>query len=106
MEKVKVVLIDDERIVLNGIKALLKRERNLEIAGAADNGLDGLRLVLEERPELVLTDIRMPGMSGLERIRQAKELKEKGYKIREIGKEMGCSTGHVHKLINEQLEKQ
>ena len=41
-----------------------------------------------------------------ERIRQAKELKEKGYKIREIGKEMGCSTGHVHKLINEQLEKQ
>ena len=41
-----------------------------------------------------------------ERIRQAKELKGKGYKIREIGKEMGCSTGHVHKLINEQLEKQ
>ena len=41
-----------------------------------------------------------------ERIRQAKELKEKGYKIREIGKEMGCSAGHVHKLINEQLEKQ
>ena len=73
MEKVKVVLIDDERIVLNGIKALLKREKNLEIVGAADNGLDGLRLVLEERPELVLTDIRMPGMSGLELIRQAKE---------------------------------
>ena len=41
-----------------------------------------------------------------ERIRQAKELKRKGYKIREIGKEMGCSTGHVHKLINEQQEKQ
>lgn len=41
-----------------------------------------------------------------ERIRQAKELKGKGYKIREIGKEMGCSAGHVHKLINEQLEKQ
>ena len=41
-----------------------------------------------------------------ERIRQAKELKEKGYKIREIGKEMGCSAGHVHKLINEQREKQ
>ena len=40
-----------------------------------------------------------------ERIRQAKELKRKGYKIREIGKEMGCSTGHVHKLINEQLEQ-
>ncbi len=40
-----------------------------------------------------------------ERIRQAKELKEKGYKIREIGKEMGCSAGHVHKLINERLEK-
>ena len=73
MEKVKVVLIDDERIVLNGIRALLKREAGLETVGAADNGLDGLRLVLEEKPELVLTDIRMPGMSGLELIRQAKE---------------------------------
>lgn len=40
-----------------------------------------------------------------ERIKQAKELKTKGYKIREIGKEMGCSAGHVHKLINEQPEK-
>ena len=73
MEKIKVVLIDDERIVLNGIKALLKRESNLELVGAADNGLDGLSLVLDEKPEIVLTDIRMPGMSGLELIRKAKE---------------------------------
>lgn len=41
-----------------------------------------------------------------ERIRKAKELKEKGYRMREIGKEMGCSLGHVHKLIHEQPNKQ
>lgn len=73
MEKLKVVLIDDEKIVLNGIKAILKREKDIELAGAADNGLDGLKTVLTEKPDIVLTDIRMPGLSGLELIRKAKE---------------------------------
>ena len=59
--------------------------------------------------EKLLTNPRGAGRISLmteERVRQAKELKGKGYKIREIGKEMGCSAGHVHKLINEQLEEQ
>ena len=73
MEKLKVVLIDDERIVLNGIKAILKREADIDLVGAADNGIDGLKAVLTEKPDIVLTDIRMPGLSGLELIRKAKE---------------------------------
>ena len=74
MEKLKVVLIDDEKIVLNGIKAILKKEADIELAGSADNGLDGLKAVLTEKPNIVLTDIRMPGLSGLELIRKAKEI--------------------------------
>ncbi|MCI9441650.1 MAG: response regulator [Ruminococcus sp.] len=73
MEKLKIVLIDDERIVLNGIKAILKKEKDVDLAGVADNGLDGLKTVLTQRPDIVLTDIRMPGLSGLELIRKAKE---------------------------------
>ena len=73
MEKLKIVLIDDERIVLNGIKAILKKEKDVDLAGVADNGLDGLKTVLTQRPDIVLTDIRMPGLSGMELIRKAKE---------------------------------
>ena len=64
MEKLKVVLVDDEKIVLNGIRAILKREADIELVGAKDNGIDGLRTVLTEKPDIVLTDIRMPGLSG------------------------------------------
>lgn len=73
MANLKVVLIDDEKIVLNGIKAILKKETYIDLVGVADNGLDGLQMVLNEKPEIVLTDIRMPGVSGLELIRKAKE---------------------------------
>ncbi len=74
MEKLKVVLIDDERIVLNGIRTILKKEADLDLVGIADNGVEGLRVILDEKPEIVLTDIRMPGMSGLEMIRKAREV--------------------------------
>ena len=74
MEKLKVVLVDDEKIVLNGIRAILKREADIDLVGAKDNGIDGLKAVLTEKPDIVLTDIRMPGLSGLELIRKAKEM--------------------------------
>ena len=80
---------------------------------------DGLLIKIEDRYERAhgsgadrenrITNPRGAGRKSKiteERIRQAKELKRKGYKIREIGKEMGCSVGHVHKLINEQREKE
>ena len=58
----KIVLIDDEIIVLRGISALLKKQSEYELAGTADNGIDGLKTVLETKPDIVMTDIRMPGM--------------------------------------------
>lgn len=67
------VLIDDEKIVLNGMAKILEREPDVHLAGIADNGLDGIALIRKLKPEIVLTDIRMPGMTGLELIRAAKE---------------------------------
>lgn len=69
----KIVVIDDEKIVLRGISALIQREAGFEFGGSADNGIDGLDLIRRERPDIVMTDIRMPGMTGLEMIRKAKE---------------------------------
>lgn len=69
----RIVLLDDERVVLRGISALIKREENYELVGTAENGIDGLELIRNTRPDIVMTDIRMPGMSGLDMIRKAKE---------------------------------
>ena len=69
----KIVLIDDEAIVLRGISALIKKQAEYELAGTADNGIDGLKVVLETEPDIVMTDIRMPGMSGLEMIKRIKK---------------------------------
>ena len=69
----KIVLIDDEIILLRGISALLKKQPEYELAGTADNGIDGLKTVLETKPDIVMTDIRMPGMSGLEMIKKIKK---------------------------------
>ena len=69
----KIVLIDDEMIVLRGIAALIRKQAEYELAGTADNGIDGLKVVLETEPDIVMTDIRMPGMSGLEMIKRIKK---------------------------------
>jgi len=64
----KIVLVDDERVILEGMSSILSQGGDVVIAGTAINGIDGMSLIRREKPELVITDIRMPGMSGLDMI--------------------------------------
>jgi two-component system response regulator YesN len=67
---VKVILVDDERIVIEHIRHMLPWERhNFEVVGYASNGKSALRLCKELQPQIVIVDIRMPVMDGLELIR-------------------------------------
>lgn len=68
---IKVVLIEDEKVVLKGMTMVLQKEEDVFLAGTAGNGTDGLALIYREQPDVVLTDIRMPGLSGLDMIQQA-----------------------------------
>jgi DNA-binding NarL/FixJ family response regulator len=61
-----VVLIDDQELVRTGLRTLLARDPEIEVVGEAGDGRSGLRLVQQTRPDVVLMDIRMPGMDGLE----------------------------------------
>ncbi len=71
----KVVLADDENKILLLLRKLIDWERlGYEIVGAANDGLRALELVREKQPHLLITDVRMPGCSGIELIRRAKEL--------------------------------
>ena len=65
----RVILVDDERIILNGLaRAVPWQQRGCEVAGTASNGAEGLALVRKLRPDILLTDIRMPNMDGLSMI--------------------------------------
>ena len=71
----KVILVDDETRVRESICALLDWEGlGLRLLGSCENALDALQLITDERPDILLTDIRMPVMDGLELIGQAKQM--------------------------------
>lgn len=70
----RLVVIDDEYIVVQGIKALISRlQLDYEVVGAAYDGIQGLEVIRNEKPDVVITDIRIPGLDGLSVIEEAKE---------------------------------
>ena len=67
---IRLVLVDDHPIVLDGLVQLFSREHGCEIVGTATTGEDGLRLVREYRPDILLLDLRLPRMDGLAVLRE------------------------------------
>lgn len=70
----RLVVIDDEYIVVEGIKAMIQRQQlGYEVVGAAYDGITALEVIRSTRPDLVITDLRIPGMDGLSVIEAARE---------------------------------
>lgn len=71
----RLVVIDDEYIVVEGIKAMIGRQKlDYQVVGWAYDGITGLDMITRHAPDLVITDIRIPGMDGLSMIEEAKEI--------------------------------
>ena len=66
MENIRIVLADDHVVVRNGIKMLLESEAELKVVGEASDGQEALQVVKELNPDILIIDIRMPNMNGLE----------------------------------------
>lgn len=62
----RVLLVDDHQIMRDGVRAILSRNVEFEIAGEADNGPDAVQYARRLRPDIVLMDIGMPGLNGIE----------------------------------------
>ncbi|MGH3471620.1 MAG: response regulator [Nocardioidaceae bacterium] len=67
---IRVVLCDDQALIRGGLRALLEAEPDLEVVGEAANGKEAVELIASTAPDVVLMDIRMPVMDGLEATRR------------------------------------
>ncbi|PKM84914.1 MAG: DNA-binding response regulator [Firmicutes bacterium HGW-Firmicutes-11] len=72
MRMIRVLLVDDQTIIRDGLRALLELQEDIRIVGEAANGREALDQTLALRPDLVLMDIRMPVMDGVEAVRAIK----------------------------------
>jgi DNA-binding NarL/FixJ family response regulator len=70
MPKSKIMIVDDHEVVRLGLISLLEQNSQYEIVAQADNALDAIKKVETQKPDIVLMDIRLPGMSGIEACEQ------------------------------------
>jgi DNA-binding NarL/FixJ family response regulator len=68
--KIRVLLADDQRLMRDGLRTLLELEDDLEVVGEAENGRVALNLAFELKPDVILMDVRMPEVDGVEATRQ------------------------------------
>lgn len=71
----KLLIADDEKVIRDSISSFIDwKKLNIHLIGSARDGIEAYNMILDNYPELVLTDIRMPGLSGLDLIRRIKEI--------------------------------
>jgi two-component system nitrate/nitrite response regulator NarL len=84
-KKIKLFLVDDHKIFVRGVASLLGTEKNFDVIGFASSGQEALDFIDKTEPDLVITDVQMPGIDGIE---LTKRIKENAPHIKVIGLSM------------------
>ena len=74
MSKIRILLADDHVMVRQGTRELLEREEDMEVVAEASDGEEAVQLVCNMRPDVVIMDVAMPGLNGIDATRQVKAL--------------------------------
>ena len=67
---IRIILADDHKITRDGLRALLEQQSNMKVVGEVENGREAIRMALELKPDVVVMDISMPELNGIEATRQ------------------------------------
>jgi DNA-binding NarL/FixJ family response regulator len=70
MEPIKILVVDDHEVVRDGISVMMGRQQDFAVVGEASNGLEAIEKVQDLHPDIVLMDLRMPQMNGVEAMRR------------------------------------
>lgn len=73
MKPIRILIVDDHTLFRSGIKLVLQRHEGFEVVGEAGDGLEGVKRAVQLKPDVVLLDLHMPGIGGLEALRLLKE---------------------------------
>ncbi|ASO07372.1 transcriptional regulatory protein DegU [Arenibacter sp. NBRC 103722] len=90
-------MADDHSLVRDGIRALLEEDANYEVIGEVSNGKEAVQMVLDKKPDLLIIDIRMPEMNGIEAV---EELKKHSSTTKSIILSMHDSEEYILKSVN------
>src|SRR4030065_1749738 len=69
MKPIRILIVDDHTLLRSGIKLVLQRHEGFEVVGEAGDGLEGVKRAVQLKPDVVLLDLHMPGIGGLEALR-------------------------------------
>lgn len=96
MEKIKIIVVDDHPMVIEGIKAMLNQIRYVELCATASNAYEAMEKVKENQPDLVITDINMPEISGVE---LTSKLKKEFPNLKIIGMSTFNERSYISQMI-------
>jgi DNA-binding NarL/FixJ family response regulator len=68
-QPMKILLCDDQAVIRDGLEMLLTLEKDMQVVGSASDGAEAIELAAQKRPDLILMDLKMPGVNGIEATR-------------------------------------
>lgn len=93
---IRVLLVDDHQIMRDGLKAMLSHELDMEVVGEADNGREALRLCAEVKPDVVVMDIAMADLNGIDATAQLRDMHPE---CRIVALSMHSERSHVSAML-------
>src|SRR5471032_3660976 len=96
-KKHRILIVDDHTLLRTGLRALLTEDPDIEVVGEADNGRDAIRAVGQLTPNLVLMDLTMPSMNGMEAMT---EIKRRYPEVRVLVMTLHKAEDYIHASLN------